>query len=160
MAERSELESRVRRLVAADITYRVFKSLGDKGIRRLNKSAEEIVQLLESEEPGYRFLSKIEESEEKKARTLRQGIDIFREKHTRSGVILERIIAETRAKKNRHLVYGLNEGYKLSEEDYVQIMIDLGFDRREASGLYPHITAISERLDKANETAERKILLS
>jgi len=73
MVERSELENRARRLISGDITYRVLKSLGDKGIRRLDKMAGEIVGLLESEEPNNRFFSKVEKTSEQKARTLRQG---------------------------------------------------------------------------------------
>jgi hypothetical protein len=54
----------------------------------------------------------------------------------------------------------LNKGYNLSEENYVQIIMDLGFERREASAIYPHILAISERLKKADEQMKRTILLS
>ncbi len=160
MVERSELEKRVRRLIAADISYRSLKSLGEKGIRRLNKRAQEIVELLEEEESMDRFHAGIRETEEEKSsRTLRQGIDAFTEEHPRYGKILEGLIAETRLQKNRHLIYRLNPGYNLSEEDYVQIIVDLGFERREASAIYPHILAISERLKKADEQKERSILI-
>jgi len=161
MVERSELENRVRRLIAADITYRVLKNLGDKGVRRLDKRAAEIVNLLDAgEEPNNRFYVRIEKIEEEKAKTMREGIDAFKKRYSGYGKILEGLIAEKRMKKNKNLVYGLNEGYNLSEEDYVQIMIDLDFERREASAIYPHILAISKRLERANEQSERTILLS
>jgi hypothetical protein len=38
-------------------------------------------------------------------------------------------------------------------------MMDLGFEKREAAGLYPHVIAISERLKKADENKERSILI-
>lgn len=161
MVERSGLEKRVRRLIAGDITYRVLKSLGEKGIRRLKKGAKEIVNLLgEGEEPNNRFYVGIEKSEEEKSKTLREGINAFKKKYSSYGKILEGLIAQKRIERNKNLVYGLNEGYHLSEEDYVQIMIDLGFEKREASAMYPHILAISERLKKADEQLERTILLS
>ena len=161
MVRRSELEKKVRGLIAADITYRVLKSLGEKGVRRLDKRAAEIVDLLdEGEEPNNRFYVRIEGSQEEKARTMKEGINAFNKKYPRYGKILEGLIAEKRTKRNKNLVYGLNEGYNLSEEDYVQIMMDLGFERREASATYPHILAISERLEKADEQRERTILLS
>ena len=160
MVERSELENRVRRLIAGDITYRVLKSLGDKGDRRLKKRAAEIVFLLDQEEPSGRFYAGIEKIDEEKAKTMKEGINAFKKKYPRYGKILEGLIAQTRLSKNKNLVYGLSEGYKLSEEDYVQIMMDLGFERREASAMYPHILAISERLGKADEHRQRTILLS
>ena len=160
MVERSELENKVRRLIAGDITSKVLKSLGDKGDRRLKKGAKEIVNLLnEGEEPNDRFCVGIKKTKEEKARTLRKGINAFKKKYSRYGDILEGIIAEKRIKRNKNLVYRLNKGYKLSEEDYVQIIMDLGFEKREASAMYPHILAISERLEKADEQMERTILL-
>ncbi len=161
MVERSALENRVRRLIAEDITSKVLKSLGDKGSRRLKKGAKEIVNLLgEGEEPNNRFYVGIEKSEEEKSKTLREGINAFKKKYSRYGKILEGLIAEKRIKRNKNLVYRLNKGYNLSEEDYVWVIMDLGFDRRETSAMYPHILAISERLGKANEQMERTILLS
>ena len=160
MVERSELENKVRRLIAGDITYRVLKSLGERGNRRLKKRAVEIVCLLkEGEEPNSRFYVEIERIKEEKARTMRGGINAFKKKYPNYGKILEGLIAEKRIKRNKNLVYRLNKGYKLSEEDYVQIMMDLGFEKREASAMYPHILAISERLEKADEQMERTILL-
>jgi len=160
MVERSELEKKVRRLIAADITYRVLKSLGEKGVRRLNKRAVEIVNLLyEGEEMNERFFVGFEKTQEEKARTMKEGINAFNKKYPRYGKILEGLIAQKRIERNKNLVYRLNEGYNLSEEDYVQIMIDLGFERREASAMYPHILSISERLEKADEHKERTILL-
>ncbi len=161
MVERSELEKRVRRLIAGDITYRVLKSLGDKGTRRLNKRAANIVELLEKgEEPNNRFFAEIKVIPEQKARTMKEGIDAFKQKYPNYGKILEGLIAEKRERKNKNLVYLLSKGYNLSEEDYVQVIMNLGFEKREASSMYPHILAISERLGKADEYKERTILLS
>lgn len=161
MVERSELENKVRRLIAGDITYRVLKSLGDKGDRRLHKKAVEIVYLLnKGEEPNDRFFVGIEKTEKEKAKTMRQGINAFKKKYSSYGKILEGLIAQKRIERNKNLVYGLNEEYHLSEEDYVQIIMDLGFEKREASAMYPHILAISERLGKADEQRERTILIS
>jgi len=161
MPERTEVEKYVRWLIALDIISKPLSSLGDKGMRREKKTVKNIVALLEKEsEISKRIFAKIEKREEEKARTLREGITQFKKKYPSYGTILEGIIAETRIKKNEYLIYGLNENYKLSEEDYVRVMMDLGFKRREAVSIYPHIIAISERLGKASEQAERRILIS
>jgi len=160
MPERTEVEKYIRWLIASDIIYRPLKSLGEKGLRRLDKTAGEISDLLKDEEEiGERVFAKIEKKDEEKARTLREGINAFKKRYPQYGEILENMIAEKRTKSNRYLTFGLREGFKLGEEDYVRVMMDLGFDRREAS-FYPHIIAISERLKKAKVQAQRRILLS
>jgi len=161
MPERTEIEKYVRLMIASDILYRTLNNLGEKGIRRLNKTAKNIVDLLEKkEEIGSRVIAKIEElDEEMKARTTKEGIDEFCKKYPQYGIILKGLIEEKRLKRNKYLVYGLNPPYKLSEEDYIQVIMDLGFDRREASSIYSHILNYSQKEGKANETLERKILL-
>ena len=161
MPERTEIERFVRWLIASDILYRPLKSLGEKGLRRLDKTAGEISDLLKDEEEiGERVFAKVEKKDEEKARTLREGINAFKKRYPQYGEILENMIAEKRTKSNRYLTFGLREGFKLGEEDYVRVMMDLGFDRREASSVYPHVIAISERLKKAKVQAQRRILLS
>lgn len=159
--ERTEVEKESRYLIAGDISYRVLESLGKRGTRRLEKAAKNIETLLkDSEEKGNSVdvrISKIEEEE--KARTVNEGINEFYKQFPEQGSILKGLIEEKRAKKNKYLVYKLNENYKLGEEEYVRVMMDIGFDRREANSVYPHILAISERLKKADEKKERTILL-
>ncbi|MFH1311031.1 MAG: hypothetical protein ABIH65_01345 [Nanoarchaeota archaeon] len=161
MPERTEIEKFVRWLISSDILYRPLKSLGEKGLRRLDKKAKEISDLLkEGEEIGERVFAKTEKKEEEKARTLREGINAFTKKYPKYGDILEKMIAEKRKRNNKYLIYGLQENFKLGEEDYIRVMMDLGFDRREASAVYPHIIAVSERLGKAKAQTQRTILIS
>jgi len=159
--ERTNVERESRYLIAGDISYRILESLGKKGTRRLNKAAKNVEALLkDSENEGNSVYARIEKKdEEEKARTMNEGIAEFYKQFPEMGSILKGLIEEKRAKKNKYLVYGLNENYKLGEEDYVRVIMDLGFDRREACSIYPHVLAISERLGKANEKAERTILL-
>jgi len=161
MAGRTELEKYVRHLIALDVLYKPLSSLGDKGKRRAEKSAKEISKLLKTDkEISERIFAKIDRRDEEKARTLREGIDAFNKRYPKYGNLLEKMIEETRTRKDKYLVFGLNKGYKLSEDDYVGVMMDLGFTRREANETYPHIISISERLKKASEQAERTILIS
>lgn len=160
MAERTEIEKEVRSLTALDILYKPFSSLGDKGKRRAEKHEKNIVSLLkDGEEKGERIFARIEKKDEEKARTLREGIDAFKKEYSKYGKLLEECIAKKRLSQNRYLIYGLAGGFKLGEEDYARVMMDLGFTRREANSVYPHILAISERLGKAVEQAERSMLI-
>jgi hypothetical protein len=161
MVERTEVEKLTRRLIASDILYRPLKSLGEKGVRRLDRVASNISDLLKDDsEMGERVTAKIEyRDEEEKARTLNEGIKEFSKKYPKYGSILEELIEEKRSKHNKYLVYKLNEGFKLGEDDYLSVMEDLGFERREASSLYPHIISFSERIGKSDIYGERNILL-
>ncbi|MBI2046707.1 hypothetical protein HYT26_00890, partial [Candidatus Pacearchaeota archaeon] len=100
-----------------------------------------------------------EKPEEMKARTQNEGIDEFCKKYPQYGKILNGLIEEKRMGRCNYLVYRLKEGYKLSEEDYVKVIRDLGFDEREAAAIYSHILSYSERVGKAGESNERTILL-
>ena len=160
MPERTEIEKLVRMLVASDVIYRPLKSFGERGVRRLDKTAKDVSSLLkEEEEVGERVFARIESLDEKKARGLNEGIAAFKKRHPHYGEILQELIDEKREKNNRYLTYGLQEGFKLGEEDYLRVMMNLGFDRRDASALYPHIIAVSEMLEKSGEQNPRKILI-
>ena len=82
MPERTDIEKAVRILIASDVIYRPLKSLGEKGVRRLEKTSKDIAGLLkEDEEVGERVHVSLERrKEEQKARTLNQGIDAFKKK--------------------------------------------------------------------------------
>lgn len=161
MPERTEIEKDTRYMIAADILSRPLESVGQKGGRRLCKKAANIVELIrQNEELGNSIYATIQKrEEEQRARTQNEGIKAFCREYPKYGKVLMGLIEENRIARNKYLVYGLNKGYKLGEEDYIGVMMDLGFERREASAMYPHIIAISERLGKAGETAERSILL-
>ncbi|MFH0831292.1 MAG: hypothetical protein V1886_00275 [archaeon] len=161
MPERTEIEKETRTLIALDILYKPFSSLGDKGKRRAEKHVKNIANLLKDrEEKGERIFARIEKKAEEKSRTLREGIDTFKKEYPKYGELLEKCIEKKRTDNNKYLVYGLASGFKLGEEDYTQVMMDMDFTRREANSVYPHILAISERLGKAKEQAERKMLIS
>lgn len=160
MVERTEIEKYVRKMISLDILYKPFSSLGDKGKRIAEKSARSIVDLIQvAEEKGKRIFARVEKKDYQKARTLNEGINEFEKKYPKYGKILRDIIAEKRLKRNRYLIFGLQPGFNLAEEDYVRVMMDLGFDRRAASSIYPHIVAMSEKLGKASESEERSMLL-
>jgi hypothetical protein len=159
--ERTEVEKYVRWFIASDILYRTLKSLGEKGVRRLDKTATEISSLLRNEsEIGDRIEAKIEElPEEEKARTINEGIDEFCKEYLEEGKKLKELIEEKRTERNNYLICRLKEGYKLAEEDYIRVLMDIGFGRREASAMYSHILSVSEKKGGADGNQERTILL-
>lgn len=159
MAIRSELEISVRNMVAYDILSKPLTSLGQKADRRKDKVGKEISTLLKEGEEFERVTAYVERREEERARTLREGIEAFKEEFPRYGKVLEEKIQEKRSRSNRYLVFGVSEGFKLSADDYRRVMKDLGMTSVEADAMYPHLLQISERLGKAGENSLRDILL-
>ena len=159
MVERNELETTVRSMVAFDILSKPLVSLGHKADRRRDKLASTAANLVTAGFRGERVVAYIESRDEEKARTLREGIEDFKEQHPRYGTILEGMIAERRQLSNQYLVFGVADGYKLAAEDYRRVMKDLGMNAREADSMYPHLLDISDRLGKSRENAKRSILL-
>lgn len=159
MVERTEIEKYVRNMVALDILSKPLSSLGGKAERRRDKSAKEISDLIKDGESGERIFARIEKKDEEKARTLREGIDAFKKEYPKYGELLEKTIAEKRKKSNKYLIYGINGGYSLGSEDYMRVMMDLGFNREAACAMYPHLKEIATGMEKANEQEERLILL-
>lgn len=159
MVERNDLEITVRNMVAFDILSKPLSSLGHKADRRRDKLAEIAAGLLGSGYETERVVAYVEKREEEKARTLREGIEAFKEEHPRYGKILEGMIVEKRAASSKYLVFNVAEGYRLAAEDYRRVMRELGMSTIQADAMYPHLLEISDKLGKAGENAKRSILL-
>ena len=159
MVERTDLEVTVRDMVAYDILSKPLSSLGSKAYRRRDALAKDAARLARKGNSSERVVAYLETREEDRARTLREGVEVFKEAHPTYGRILEDVIAEVRKSSNSYLVFSVAEGFKLGAEDYRRVMKDLGMDTREADAVYPHLLDVSDRLGKSRENARRDILL-
>ncbi|GEM_PF-4828418 len=158
--KRSPLETTIRNMVACDILAKPLSSLGQKAKRRRDKLAHRAQGYIGQASKLTRAFARIEETEQEKARTLTEGIKVFKDQHPRSGKILESLIAETRAERCNELTYGININATLGVADYRSVMTDLGLTAREADAMYGHIIDIGDRLGKPDQYEERSILLS
>lgn len=159
MVSRNDLEITVRDMVAFDILSKPFSSLGSKAYRRRDALAEDVALLVATGERAERIVAYVEIREEERARTLREGINTFKDEHPRYGAILEGLIEEKRKRSNQYLVFGIAPDFRLGAEDYRRVMKDLGMTTVQADSIYPHLLEISARLGKAGENATRDILL-
>ena len=159
MVHRDDLEIAVRNMVAYDILSKPLSSLGQKAGRREKNLSGFVEDLLIRGQSCERVVAYVEPREEEKARTMREGIDAFKEEHPRYGKVLEGMIQETRVQKNNHLVFGIASGFQLGAADYRRVMTDLGMTTKEADSMYGHLLEISDRLGKAREHKLRSVLL-
>jgi hypothetical protein len=158
--ERTESEKLVRKLVAMNDLRIPFSSLYQK-----NKKFEKEYALGISAYAGQKadfgnsVTAYVSKDEKQKARGMEEGIAEFTKQYPRYGKILQGIVEEKRTENEVYLNYGLNEGYKLNDNEYVSVMRDIGLNDAEASVLFPTLMQVSERLKKKQKEGLREILI-
>jgi len=154
-----ELEQRVKELVAMDRIYRPLSSMAHKLEKRRPKLARTIdLSEHDGSYVGERFYARLETDDKHKAKGMKEGIAKFVKNFPREGKILEGYIAEQRKLTETQLYFGVNEGCKLTADDYMNVMADLGFSPTGAKRLYPELMNVSRNLARKRKETERSIL--
>lgn len=52
----------------------------------------------------------------------------------------------------------MNEGCRLTSEDYMKVMTGLGFSEARAEGMYQELMTVSRKISRARDGEERSIL--
>ncbi len=154
-----DIERKVIELIATDRVEIPISSMSGKLKRRKPK----LVQTVSAELPrdpffGERVYARTESEDLDKARTLRDAVDEFKEEFPKYGAIIEGKIAEKRVKKETHLYFGINDGCRLTETDYMGVMSSLGFTPATARSLYPELIDVSRNMSKKRDE-ERRVLI-
>lgn len=152
----NELERQVIELIAADRIEIPISSMSGKLKRMKPKLAERIE--IDGKYNGERVYARVQTDSEMKARGMRDGIDVFKAQYPTYGKILEGMIAEQRVVKENNLYFGMNSGCRLTSDDYMGIMRNLGFSEGTALGMYKEIIDVSRKISKKRQE-ERSILL-
>jgi len=150
------IERKVIEIIATDRIDIPISSMSGKLKRKKPKLAQELE--LKKKFEGDRAYVRVETEDKMKARGMREGIDLFSREFPRYGKILNGMIEEKRAKKETHLYFGLYEGCRLSSEDYISVMNDLGFSGQYAETLYQELMKVSRNLTRKREE-ERSIMV-
>ena len=152
------LERRVIELVAADRIFITTSSMDNK-LKRMRPKLAQAIDLPENEYSGQRVYAKIEQDDATgKARSMREAVDTFATRYPKYGQILNGLIEETRVAKESNLYFGINPGCRLTADDYLGVMANLGFTEAQARNLYePLIDSSRSIAKKRNE--ERSILI-
>ena len=145
-------------MIATDRTDIPISSMSGKLKRMKPKMAVAIDFEGCSSYQGERVYARIEHEEKEKARGMREGVDEFAKKFPQYGKILNGIIEEKRVERETHLYFGVQEGRRLTADDYMGVMRDLGFTESTARSLYPELMDISRNLSR-QRNEERSILI-
>ncbi len=154
----NETERQLINLIAADRIYVPISSLDGK-LKRMRPKLAEAVQMPDAAFVGERVYARVTENTAQKAKGMRAAINEFSEKFPEYGVILEGMINEQRTEKEIALCFGVNSGCKLTAQDYMEVMTNLGFNERNAIRVYPELMDASRKLSKARDYEERSILI-
>jgi len=154
-----QLERQVIELVAMDRIDRPISSMSGKIKRRKPKLAQAIELPGESYQ-GDRVWAEVSENDVQKAKGMKEGVAKFEDQFPKYGKILRGYIEEQRTLRETHLYFGMNEGCKVTADDYLGVMQDLGFSEAVSRKLYPELMNISRNLARKRNETERRILIN
>lgn len=154
-----QLEQQIVQLVANDRVFIPVSSLDNKLKKVRPKLAREVPLGVNESYDGERVFAYVEADDTTKARGMKEGIDLFAEQFPRYGSILKGMIEEKRAEREINLYFGLQDGRKLTSEDYVGVLQNLGFSETTSRALYPELINVSRKLSKQREEGTRSILV-
>jgi|SRR3989344_3210744 len=158
------LERQVIDLIATDRLHIPISSMEGKLKRRKPKLAEAVSIPRGTSFNGERVYAKVtyQPNVTMKSRTIAQAIAKYCEEHPAEGAILTQYIEDERAGSETYLHFGVQEGRRLTADDYLGVMRDLGFSEGVSRNLYPELMEVSRRIQekrKQSGTEERSILI-
>ena len=150
-------EKQLIELIASDRIEIPISSISGKLKRAKPKLAKEINYSGKSFE-GDRVYSRVETKNYMKARGLKDGISLFKDRHPKYGELLQEYIDEERRKSEKHLFFEMYESCRLTSDDYIGVITSLGFTENMAKKLYPELMEVSRNLSRKRQE-ERSILI-
>ena len=153
------LERQLIELIAADRIDIPISSLSGK-LKRLKPKLAAQVDITQYGNyfTGERVYARVETDETMKARGMKEGIEEFSKLYPRYGAVLTGLIEEKRIEKEVNMYFGINPGCKLTSEDYMGVMKNLGFSESGARNLYPELMDVSRKISRKRDE-ERSILV-
>jgi len=156
----NELERQIIAVVARDRIHRPISSMSGKLKRRIPKVAK-LVEISPGDKyKGERVFARVrKEDAVYAARKMSEAVDMFAAEFPRHGKILKGYIEETRAGSETHLYFGVNSGRRLTADDYIVVMTDMGFTEATARNLYPELIDVSRKMSRKKDEAERSVMI-
>src|SRR3989338_4022581 len=157
--EKMTNERQVLELIATDRLHIPVSSMSGKLKRRQPKLAQELGLVEGRPFFGDRAYARVESEDVSKARRLSDAVETYCADRPREGAVLKGYIAETRIEAETHVYFGMNEGCRLTEADYLGVMADLGFSEAVARNLYQPLLDVSRKISKKRDEGERSVLI-
>lgn len=152
------IERQLIELIATDRLDIPISSMSSK-LKRSKPKLARAIEFRGQTFEGDRVYARIEKDDKMKAKGMKEGVAKFAEKFPRYGKILRGYIEEQRALRETHLYFGVNEGCRLTADDYMSVMDSLGFTPAAAQSLYQPIIDASRKISRKRDE-ERSIMLN
>jgi hypothetical protein len=154
------LERQIIELIATDRIDVPISSMSGKLYRTKKKLAPAVEIPGRSKKfQGERVYARVETKDKMKARGMSNAIDVFCKRYKRPGNVLKGLIAEERLASETHLYFGMNDGRRLTADDYRDVMVSLGFSPAAAEGLYGKLMDASRKISRKRVDGERNIMI-
>ena len=152
----TKTEETVLRLITADKLHIPFASLEGK-LKRLKPKIASGIDLPTGSYQGQRAYARVVIEDQLKSRSMSEAVDEFCTKYPTHAVVLTQMIEDKRSEKETHLYFGMNEGCRLTADDYLGVLNALGLSQAQARNLYGPIMDASNSI--ARKRAEERSLL-
>jgi len=152
------LERQVIGLIAADRLDIPISSLSGK-LKRMKPKLASAIELPAGSYNGTRVYARVEPEDRLKARTMSEAVDDFCTEHPKYGAVLQQMIEDKRSVRETHLYFGMQEGCRLTAEDYLDVMGSLGFTESQATVLYGPLMDASRNIARKRVESERRIMI-
>ncbi|MEK6859676.1 MAG: hypothetical protein AABX54_02570 [Nanoarchaeota archaeon] len=146
------------KLIATDRIEIPISSMSGKLKRQKPEIAREVACGFNVRYNGERVYARVVEDDKMKARGMKEGIESFKEQYPKYGQILQELIDEERASREKHLYFGMKDECRITADDYREVMTNLGFTPAMAEELYPALMDVSRKLSR-QRGEERSILI-
>ena len=159
-----ELEKQVLSLVATDRLYIPSSSFDGKLERNRPKIGKAIISVEEFQEIGQDFQGErtyatVKRVNKQKARDMRAGIEEFSEEFPQYGQILNGLIEKQRVKKEQHLQFGMQDGKRLTRDDYIDVLTNMGLGPVTAEKYCDVALDISRSMNRKRGYEDRSVLI-
>lgn len=145
------MERRILELIAEDRIEIPLSSMRNKLQKAKKKDAAAIAEELKVPFKGERVFARVKYEDRSRARGTKEAIAEFCEEFPKYGIILKGKIEEKRVISEKHLYFGVNEGCRITGDDYMTVMESLGLAPATARALYPDLMEISRKLERARD---------
>lgn len=152
-----QFERQVIELVAADRAYIPVSSLDGK-LKRMRVGLAQQLNVPGGKYVGERVFARVDDDDCMKARGIKEGIAAFAEQYPRHAAVLTGLIEEKRMERETHLYFGINAGCRLTADDYLGVMANLGFTEAQARTLYAPLIETSRAIAKKRDE-ERSVMI-
>lgn len=153
-----QLEKQLLSLIAADRVEIPISSMSGK-LKRMKPKIANAITLPGADYSGERVYARVEVEDKLKARSMSEAVDDFCTEHPVYGQVLTQMIEDKRAQKETHLYFGMNAGCRLTADDYLGVMTNLGFTEAQARNLYEPLIETSRKISKKRDE-ERSIIIA